>query len=191
MSVLAVYSLSLSLLITISILILRVIVRRDYLLRGHLSIVSAALQALVFFGYGGFPSIYLPSDWPVSYINLPSRVLGLTSLSIGLVIMLVGIFRLGIRRSFGLQTGVLKESSYYQVSRNPQVFGCVLYVIGFVILWPSWFAVGWGLSLILILHVMVLTEEEHLRNSFGQDYDQYRRRMPRYLGYPKKSQQDN
>jgi protein-S-isoprenylcysteine O-methyltransferase Ste14 len=182
---LTVYLISLSVIITVSILVLRVFVRRDYLRRGCLSIGSAALQALVFFALGGFPSIYLPGDWPVSHVNLPLRIIGLTSLSTGLVIMFIGIFRLGLLRSFGLQTGVLKETSYYHVTRNPQILGCVLYMIGFMILWPSWYALGWGLSLMAILHIMVLTEEEHLRNTYGQDYEQYCTRVPRYLGYPK------
>jgi len=185
MSIFGVYMLSLAVLIVISIVILRVFVRRDYLRRGRLSVASAALQALVFFVFGGFPSIYLPSEWPVTYVDTPLRVIGLTSLSIGLAIILIGIFRLGIRRSFGLQTGVLKESSFYHVTRNPQVLGCFLYVVGFIILWPSWYALGWGLSLAVIIHVMVLTEEEHLRNTFGQDYQLYCSKVPRYLGYPK------
>jgi len=183
MSILPVYLLSLSALIAISIVILRVIVRRDYLRRGRLSVGSAALQAFVFFVFGGFPSIYLPSEWPVSHVNLPLRVIGLTSITIGLGILLLGMFRLGILRSLGLQTGVLKESSSYRLTRNPQILGCVLYVIGFIILWPSWYALGWGLSLIAILHVMALTEEEHLRNTYGQDYEQFCNRVPRYLGY--------
>ena len=185
------YIISLTLLIAISIIVLRVFVRRDYLHRGRLSVISAALQTGVFFAYGGFPSIYLPCEWPVSYINFPIRVICLTCLAIGLVIMLFGIFRLGVLRSFGLQTGVLKENSYYQVTRNPQILGCVLYVIGFMILWPSWFALGWGLSLIFILHVMVLTEEEHLSNTLGQAYERYCKKVPRYIGFVKKSQQDN
>ncbi|MFC1922590.1 methyltransferase family protein [Chloroflexota bacterium] len=187
MSIFVVYMLSLAVLMAISIVILRVFVRRDYLRRGRLTIASAALQALVFFIFGGFPSIYLPSEWPVSHVNFPLRVIGLISVASGLVIMVVGIFRLGLLRSFGLQTGELKETSSYHMTRNPQILGCVLYMIGFMILWPSWYALGWALSLIAILHVMVLTEEEHLHNAFGQDYEQYRKRVPRYLGYPKKS----
>lgn len=101
--------------------------------------------------------------------------------------MFIGIVRLGLLRSLGLQTTMLKETSYYQVSRNPQVLGCVLYVLGFMVLWPSWYALGWGLSLIAILHVMVLTEEEHLRNTYRQNYILYCKRVPRYLGYPKNS----
>ena len=185
MSIFGVYMLSLAVLIAISIVILRVFVWRDYLRRGCLSVASAALQALVFFVFGGFPSIYLPSEWPVSHVNLPLRIIGLTSLATGLVIIFVGIFRLGLLRSFGLQTGELNETRSYHVTRNPQILGCVLYMMGFMILWPSWYALGWGLSLMAILHIMVLTEEEHLNNAFGQDYEQYCKRVPRYLGYPK------
>jgi protein-S-isoprenylcysteine O-methyltransferase Ste14 len=182
MSILAVYLLSLALLTGVSLLVLRLFVRRDYLRKGSLSVPSAILQALVFFAYGGFPSIYLPPTWPASQVTLLLRVIGLASLSIGLAIMFVGIYRLGLVRSLGLQTGILKDSNFNQITRNPQVLGCVLYVIGFVILWPSWFALGWGSSLIAIMHVMVLTEEEHLRNYYCQEYKRYCKRVPRYLG---------
>lgn len=180
-----IYFLSLSGLTALTIYILRVIVSRDYKIRGALSISTAALQALVIFAFGGFPYIYLPSDWPVSYVRFPIRVFGLAILIIGLVVIATGIYRLGMLRACGMQTDALNESSYYQKTRNPQVVGCVLYVIGFIMLWPSWFALGWGLALIGILHVMVLTEEEHLLNTFGHDYEQYCDKVPRYLGLPK------
>jgi protein-S-isoprenylcysteine O-methyltransferase Ste14 len=183
MNILPIYLISISLMIVAAMVVLRVFVRRDYLQRGRLSFLSSALLTLVFFADGGFPSIYLPGDWPVSGVNLPFRVIGLTSLTIGLAILLIGMYRLGILRSIGLQTGVLKETNFYRVSRNPQVLGCVLYVIGFVILWPSWYAMGWGLGLIFVMHIMVLTEEEHLLNTYGQDYEQYCKEVPRYLGF--------
>ena len=185
MITLGTYLVSISILIFISIFVLRYLVRRDYLQRGQLQIHTSIIQALIFFAYGGFPIIYLPSDWPITYVNPIFRLIGLASLMTGLLIMFNGIYHLGILRSFGLQTGVLKEISYYRVSRNPQVLGCVLYVIGFFILWPSWYALGWGVSLLVNLHIMVLTEEEHLRNTFSQDYEKYCQNVPRYIGFPK------
>ncbi len=187
MSFLASYLLLLSLLIGISLLVLRLFVHRDYLRRGRLSVPSAVLQVVVFFGFGYFPSIYLPNTWPVSQVAPPLRFIGLASLSIGLIVILTGIHQLGLLRSVGLQTGVLKESSQYRFTRNPQILGCISYVIGFMVLWPSWFALGWGLALVIILHVMVLTEEEHLHNAHGQVYEQYCKRVPRYMGYPQES----
>jgi hypothetical protein len=124
----------------------------------HLTVFPAALQALLFFLYGGFPYIYLPGDWPMLHVNVFLKLIGLTCIIAGLVNVLLGIFRLGLRRSLGLNTGMLKEADLYQISRNPQVMGCILYVTGFVILWPSWYALGWGLSFLPIIHMMVLTE---------------------------------
>lgn len=185
LKLLAIYLLSISVLLIAAVVVLKIIVRRDYRRIGRLSVMSATLQALLFFVYGGFPYIYLPGDWPVSQMNLLGRIAGLICVTIGLVILLLGVFRLGLRRSLGLQTGTLKEADFYRITRNPQVLGCVLYVIGFVILWPSWYALGWGLSFAPIIHLMVLTEEAHLKNIYGQDYQQYCNRVPRYLGFPR------
>lgn len=183
MNSLTVYLLSISLLVGFSLFVLRVIVRRDYLQRGHLSIISAVLQAMLFFAFGGFPAIYLAGDWPISHVSFIPRVIGSASLSIGLMIMFASIWRLGILPSLGVQSGVLRKTSPYHLSRNPQVLGCVWYVIGFCLLWPSWYALGWGISLSAILHVMIITEEEHLCHMYGQDYDKYRESVPRYFGY--------
>jgi protein-S-isoprenylcysteine O-methyltransferase Ste14 len=186
MSTLMIYSISISLLTGVSILVMRLIVRRDYLKRGHLTLSSSILQAIVFFIFGGFPTIYLSGDWPVTNVHLILRVTGISSITIGLAILLQALFRLGILRSLGLRTDDLKITDSYRMSRNPQVLGCFLYVAGFIILWPSWYAMGWGLSLIAVIHLMVLTEEEHLRNKFSQGYEHYCKSVPRYLGYPKK-----
>ena len=186
MNTLTIYLLSIFLLFVAAIFIFRVLVRGDYLHRGHLSVLSSALQAPLFFVYGGFPSIYLPDEWPVSHVNLVFRIIGLTFITIGLAILFIGVFRLGIPRSLGRQTGLLRETGLYRVTRNPQVLGCALYLIGFVMLWPSWYALGWGLLFAPIIHMMVLTEEEHLRNTYGQAYEQYCDRVPRYLGFSKR-----
>ena len=44
-----------------------------------------------------------------------------------------------------------------------------------------WYALGWVLIFLVMIHTMVLTEEEHLRNTFGDEYVQYCQRVPRYL----------
>jgi protein-S-isoprenylcysteine O-methyltransferase Ste14 len=190
MNMFTIYTLSLILLIAISIIVLRVFVRRDYLQRGQLTISSAILQALIFFLFSGFPILYLPDDWPKTHINLFLQAAGLASLTLGLAILFTSMFRLGVLRSLGLQTGPLKNTDSYRKTRNPQVIGYYLYGVGFGLLWPSWYALGWGLSLTGTIHLMVLTEEEHLRNAYGQDYEQYCQRVPRYLGYTKKLERD-
>jgi protein-S-isoprenylcysteine O-methyltransferase Ste14 len=62
------------------------------------------------------------------------------------------------------------------------VLSCALIVIGYALLWPTWHSLGWVLLYALIAHVMVITEEEHLRGVHGEAYLRYCQRVPRYFG---------
>ena len=63
--------------------------------------------------------------------------------------------------------------------------GGALLVAGSAALWPSWYALGWLFLYAAIAHMMVLTEEEHMRNVHGEEYERYCERVPRYLGLPR------
>jgi hypothetical protein len=82
-------------------LVLRLLVRRDYLERGGLSWPVAFLQALLFFVYGGFPMIYLADDWPAVHVHPLVHLLGVTLIGVGLGLLLFGMIELGVRRSLG------------------------------------------------------------------------------------------
>ncbi len=41
--------------------------------------------------------------------------------------------------------------------------------------------------LVVLIQMMILSEEEHLRDVFGEQYTSYCGRVPRYLGFPKKA----
>lgn len=91
------------------------------------------------------------------------------------------MFRLGVLRSLGHGTKELEQSSLYRITRNPQALACALYVIGFAMLWPSWYSEGWAFLYFVLIHVMVLTEEEHLLRTYGQQYKVYCKQVPRYI----------
>jgi protein-S-isoprenylcysteine O-methyltransferase Ste14 len=59
-------------------------------------------------------------------------------------------------------------------------------VIGIALLWPSWYALGWVALGAVIAHMMVLTEEEHLRRTLGESYLAYCQNVPRYVGLTKR-----
>lgn len=59
-------------------------------------------------------------------------------------------------------------------------------VVGIGLLWPSWYALGWVMLWVAMSYPMVLTEEEHLRRVDGEEYLQYCRQVPRYLGVPRR-----
>jgi protein-S-isoprenylcysteine O-methyltransferase Ste14 len=96
----------------------------------------------------------------------------------------------GIRRAFGVETKGLISTGPYRFTRNPQLLGGYLLVTGVAVQWPSWFAILWIGLYGVIGHVMIITEEEHLRTSFGQEYIRYCQQVPRYLFWLGDSKKD-
>lgn len=173
-------------LLAYGITFLRIGVRRDYARRGRLSVVVAILQALLFFIYGGFPYLYLPDDWPAVHVNPIIHLSGLLFIITGLGFLLYGMIRLGPLKSLGLGKRRLAQTGIYRKTRNPQALACGLYVIGFTMLWPSWYAVGWALLYFVLIHTMIITEEEHLLRIHDEDYSRYCREVPRYFMFRQK-----
>jgi protein-S-isoprenylcysteine O-methyltransferase Ste14 len=75
----------------------------------------------------------------------------------------------------------LAQSGIYRKSRNPQALACGLYVLGFTVLWPLWYALGWAILYAILIHIMIITEEEHLLRAHGEGYVKYGRDVPRYF----------
>lgn len=169
-------------LIAYALIVFRVVIRRDYLRRGRLTWFSSVLEFMVFFLFGCFTWLDLPPGWPpqaVSPILLPVAWL---CIAIGLAAMFILIFWFGWLRAMGRKVDELIQSGPYRVSRNPQIVACFIAVYGYALLWPSWHTLGWVILFSGLAQMMVMTEEEHLRNIFGVKYDQYCARVPRYLG---------
>lgn len=172
--------------LALGIILFRFLVPRDYLKHVKLSPLIAFLQALLFFIYGGFPYLYLPKDWPAVAVPLFIRLPGVFLILFGLLFLFVSMVRLGLDVSMGRGTQELRDSGVYRYSRNPQALACGLYVIGFFLLWPSWYALGWVFLYFILIHRMVLAEEKHLKRNHGQRYQIYCEQVPRYLYRTKK-----
>ena len=87
----------------------------------------------------------------------------------------------GRGKAFGLKIEGITSQGPYKVSRNPQILGGYLLVIGTAVQRPSLYALGWVLMYALIAHWMIITEEEHLSRQFGEEYQRYCSEVPRYL----------
>lgn len=179
---LAVYLISIALLLVLALVTFRVIVRNDYMERGRLWPISIFMETLIFFLLGGFPYVYGIPDWPEVKVCPILEVVGWALLGFGLLVILIGMLQLGLGAVFGQGSGSLKQNGFYRFTRNPQILGCWLYVIGFVLLWPSWYALGWACLFGVVMHIMVLTEEEYLQHIFGEEYLVYQKRVHRYIG---------
>ncbi len=191
MPILATFLLCVAVLLAAAFLVFRILVRRDYRERGRLTLLSSMLELAICLGYASVPYIYNPPCWPYVWSCQPSApralaVVGYALIAGGAILGFGSMAWLGLRRSFGRQVTGLYRSGPYGLSRNPQVVGGLIMVWGIALLWPSWYAVGWAALWIVMFHPMVLTEEEHLRRSYGDEYARYCERVPRYVGWPRR-----
>lgn len=191
-AIIVIYSVSLLLMVAAVWVIFRRIVRRDYEKNGRLTPLSFFLQLLIWGLLFAFPCIYNPSQWAwtESEISQALPVLGRTGWAcvwIGVAIVVGAMFWLGLPRSFGQKGRRLETSGLYRVTRNPQIMGGALLVIGCALLWPSWYMMGWLALFAAMAHFMVLAEEEHLHRIYGEEYERYCKQVPRYLGSTSKS----
>jgi protein-S-isoprenylcysteine O-methyltransferase Ste14 len=178
-----VYLLSAALVLAAGFTVFRVIVRRDYAVRGHLSPISVLLQWIAILLWVVFGSVNEPPDWPAVHVGLISRIGGWTLIGVGVGAVLTALFHtLGVRRSHGLDVERLERGGLYGLSRNPQVVGFLMAMTGYLLLWPSWPNAGTVVLIAALMHLMIQTEEEHLHERFGDEYERYRSTVPRYLG---------
>ena len=160
-------------------------VRSDYRTSGHLTRPAAVLQTGFFFVYAFSSYLFLDSRLTAVSATDGLLVLALVLMIAGLSIVLSSMPFLG-KRSFGREIGQLHTSGIYQYSRNPQVTGSFVFIIGYILLWPSWTGLIWAVLWLPISWLMVRGEEEHLSKVFGKEYEQYCGRTPRYIGIPGK-----
>jgi protein-S-isoprenylcysteine O-methyltransferase Ste14 len=179
------YIVSAFILIAFAFITFRFIVRRSYRQRGRLTWFSSSLEFLVFFSFGSFTWLDLPSGWPPADVSPTLRTFAWLCITIGLAAMFILISWFGWLRAMGQKVDTLMQSGAYRITRNPQIVACSIAVIGYALLWPSWHTFGWVILFFVIAHMMVITEEEHLREIFGDEYVQYRARVPRYIGVRK------
>ena len=160
-------------------------VKSDYQLRGRLSRPIAVLQTGYFCVYALCSYVFLDSR--LSHISAKGILffLAVVFMVIGLLMVAFSMPFLG-RRSFGVEVGGLRTGGLYRYSRNPQLVGGFIFIVGYAMLWPSWIGMLWASMWLIIAHLMVRGEEAHLESVFGEEYRDYCVRTPRYLGLPKK-----
>lgn len=180
------YFISAALLLLFAYIVFRHIVRRDYIVRGRLSKFSSLLQLIVFLGFFSFPYQFCPPEWVYFWTVGASSSQGLylagfLVICTGFLVAFGTMGWLGIGKAFGVQIDGLKKTGSYRLSRNPQVIGGCLMVIGILLQWPSLYTTGWMVMYAIITYWMIITEEEYLHRLFGQEYEAYCLEVPRYL----------
>ena len=160
-------------------------VKSDYESHSKLSRPIAILQVGYFCAYA--LSSYAFLDSRLSHVGIagPLLVLAFVLMVVGFLIVALSMPFLG-RQSFGSDVGSLRTSGIYRYSRNPQLVGGFLFIVGYALLWPSWSGALWAGLWLVIAQLMVRGEEAHLEGVFGDEFRAYCARTPRYVGVPGK-----
>lgn len=174
------------LLLLAAYVVFRRLVRRDYSQKGHLTRLSSFLQLLIFVALMSFPYLYNPPEWPWFWrlgepFGSKFKIIGLIIIAMGFIVAFGTMFWFGIRKAFGFKVTEIVRSGPYKLSRNPQILGGYLLVIGVAVQYPSWYSFGWIILYGLVGHMMIITEEEHLKAHYGETYERYCEEVPRYL----------
>lgn len=118
----------------------------------------------------------MPSTW-LDYVGVIVGVAGIALCVVGVV-----AFR-SLPKMLCLNVGQLTQVGPYRWSRNPQYVGLFLFLLGFALNdWSLW-CLAALVVVVIYIHLLVLIEEEHLRRVFGEQYEEFCRATPRYLGW--------
>jgi protein-S-isoprenylcysteine O-methyltransferase Ste14 len=103
-------------------------------------------------------------------------------LPISNIIILAGIFLivLGWRRIYRAKNALVTKGIYSQV-RHPQYLGLILLTAGIAFLWPTFSTLVMWPILVFLYYRLAKEEEGVLEVRFGQEYVEYRRKVPRFV----------
>tara|TARA_B100000700_G_scaffold298434_1_gene364326 strand:- start:60 stop:533 length:474 start_codon:yes stop_codon:yes gene_type:complete len=75
------------------------------------------------------------------------------------------------------------DTGLFKYTRNPMYLGHIIFFVGLIITFKSWFAVVLLLLLIPWFDVRVRRDELVLEEHFGKDYLDYKKRVRRWIPY--------
>jgi len=102
---------------------------------------------------------------------------------LGFALLFVGRFGLGNSFRIGSpkERTNLTVDGLFKFSRNPMYLGVYVTLLGSVLYTLNPFVLIVSSFVIVVHHNIVLAEEQHLRTVFGERYEEYCRRVRRYL----------
>jgi protein-S-isoprenylcysteine O-methyltransferase Ste14 len=122
----------------------------------------------------------------LSVFEAPAVVVGvaLALWAAGFGLLFLGRFGLGSSFRIGTpkESTSLRTGGLYGVSRNPMYLGVYATVLASVLYTMDPLVWVLGAFVVAVHHRIVLAEEEHMRTAFGREYDEYTRRVGRYIG---------
>ncbi len=143
---------------------------------------SAYYLMWLLFGYVFLSNpLFIVTSWNTGVWASPLRFwIAVPMVFIGVAFLTWGIRTLGTKNTSGLHDGFVAKGPYL-VSRNPQYVGDFFIFTGVIIFANSGEVLATHLLTILVFAIAPVAEEPWLHEQYGEKYDDYRTRVPRFL----------
>jgi len=141
---------------------------------GKLAFLACAL--FIFVRFFGVDSMLFDSAF--------TRYVGIMCYIGGLVIVIAALLQLGQSAAIGIPVGntELKTHGLYSLSRNPVYTGAFIMCIGSCMYSLHLINLFLLVLTVAIHHWIVIREEVFLEQRFGREWNDYKQRVPRYIG---------
>lgn len=110
------------------------------------------------------------------------RAIAFGFLAVSLAVFLYSFFFLGRDNSYGAREGLVTEG-IYRWTRNPQNAMLMAVYVGLAVAADSARTYGLCAAMIAVYFLMVLAEEPWLETTYGEAYQRYCRRVPRFYNF--------
>lgn len=122
-------------------------------------------------------------DWNAWVLPRPSSfIAGAVLAVVGAAIFVRSAGVMDSAETMGV-TGDLYTDGPYAYSRNPQYVGMIVGIVGFALLVDSRFVAVLAAAHVGWVVLLPRAEEPHLRAEFGEAYERYAERVPRFVGW--------
>ena len=132
--------------------------------------IITVCMSLLFFG----SVIY--SIWVPLHVETIWFYIGLIIITIGFILSLISYSNF---MSTPLDKLVVK--GVYKISRNPHYLSYFFVLLGGCIASLSWIILLITIIYFIFCHLLILSEERYLLETYGESYREYREKVPRYL----------
>ena len=128
-----------------------------------------------------------PELWPVATMRLVAATV-LIVIGLGLSVWTIVYMRHkgdgnpmdAFNHEVAPRTKHLMTNGPYRINRNPMLTGVYIYYIGIVVWLLTWQAAAVLVAYVAIMMIQVISEEKRLRRDFGQDYEEYKKKVRRF-----------
>jgi protein-S-isoprenylcysteine O-methyltransferase Ste14 len=162
--------------------------RRNRIEQGGEAPINGALFATSKYSILVVWSVAVLESWGIglSVLMAPAAVTGcaLALWVSGFALLILGRFGLGSSFRLGTpkESTSLRTGGMFRFSRNPMYLGVYATVLASALYTMNPLVWVLGAFVVAVHHRIVLAEEAHMRTAFGHEYDEYCRRVGRYIG---------